>query len=155
MKTFNLYVLLVATLLACSLARSATADDNLSVTGAWIREAPPTASVHAGYLTLANNGSEGIVITGVYSPDYGAAEIHRSWVEDGIARMAVIEQLPLAPGETVRLEPGGNHLMLFRPQRELRAGDTVALRLGTASGGCHEFTATVKRADAPAHTHTH
>jgi len=152
MNTRNMKLWLAGILFACGSVTGAHADD-LSVTDAWIREAPPNSGVHAGYLTLTNNGPDGIVITGVDSPDYGAAEIHRSWVEDGIARMAVIEQLPLAPGETVRLEPGGNHLMLFRPQRKLRAGDTVTLRLKLDSDDCHEFSAPVKRADAPAHAH--
>jgi copper(I)-binding protein len=144
---------LLAVVLSASLISATHAGDGLSVTDAWIREAPPTSAVHAGYLTVTNNGQDAVSITGVYSPDYGAAEIHRSWVEDGIAHMALIEQLTLAPGETVRLEPGGKHLMLFRPQRALSAGDTVTLRFGTESDDCHEFTATVKRADMHEHSH--
>jgi periplasmic copper chaperone A len=54
--------------------------------------------------------------------------------------------LPIAPGASAMLEPGGWHLMLFDPARPLKAGDTVALTLTCGSGG-REFTFTVKASE--------
>ena len=42
--------------------------------------------------------------------------------------------LALAPGATLRFEPGGLHLMLMRPLRPLAAGDVARLRLVLADG---------------------
>jgi len=131
-------------LCACG-AGSIHADTGLSVTDAWIREAPPSATVHAGYLTVVNSSPDAVTITGVSSPDYGGSEIHRSWVKDGIAHMQPVDSLDVPAAGQVSLAPGGYHLMLFRPVRPLHAGNTVTLRFATSSGDCVSFNATVKR----------
>lgn len=127
------------------LMATACADGAIEVSDAWIREAPPTATVHAAYLTLHNPGSEAVVIDSVSSPDFAGAEIHRSLIEDGIARMLPVTRLELAAGERLELAPGGYHLMLFDAQRPLQAGASVSLLLHLADGHCIRVDAPVRR----------
>ncbi len=146
--------LLIALTLLSSTSAPSRAAGALQVSDPWIREAPPAASVLAGYLELANSGDAPVVIEAVSSPDFGAAEIHRSWIEDGMARMQPVPELSVPPGGSVRLMPGGYHLMLFRPVRPLAAGDTATVLLHRADGACVTVTATVRRATEAA-THGH
>ena len=95
--------------------------------------------VSAGYLALTNNTSESIVITDVSSPQFGSVEMHESKIEDGISRMRPLAELAVLPGETVRFQPGGKHLMLMRPKEDLNqvtlefhAGQSIVLRVDTA-----------------------
>ena len=124
----------------------ALADTGLSISNPWIREAPPASQVHAGYMSLANRTQLPVTITAISSKDYSAAEIHRSWIEDGVARMEALQQLVVQPGDSLELAPGGYHLMLFNPVRSLQAGDSVTIRLETADGNCHTIEAPVRRA---------
>jgi copper(I)-binding protein len=50
-------------------------------------------------------------------------------MEGDIMRMRRVEDLPLPPGESVELRPGGLHLMLLGLTRSLLDGDTVDLTL--------------------------
>lgn len=100
----------------------------------WIREAPPAAPVRAGYVELRNDGGHDIIVTGARSDAFGAIEIHEMVGEGDMMRMRRLRELPIAAGAGVSLEPGGKHLMLFRPQQPLAAGDTVIVTLEVAAG---------------------
>jgi copper(I)-binding protein len=62
--------------------------------------------------------------------------------------MRALSQLVLEPGATVRLEPGGKHLMLMQPRRAIAAGEhvPVAFLLGDGSRVTASFE--VRPADA-------
>ncbi len=149
-------MLLVASL--CML-QTVQAESPVAIDSAWIREAPPATPVLAAYMNVRNGGATDQQITGMESPDFSSAEIHRTVVEDGVAKMLPVDTLNVAAGDSVNLEPGGLHVMLFDPQRPLRAGDTTTLIVHMASGAAITVTATVMRkagddgADDHAHHH--
>lgn len=130
-----------------------TAEVVLEISEPWIREAPPTARVMAGYMTLTNAGDAPVIITSVSSPDFKDAEVHRTVVEGGVARMQPVSQLEIRPGSPVRLEPGGLHLMLFDPQHPLPEGKTVSLILHGSNGSQVTTTAPVVRKTGEDHSH--
>ncbi|SFF31101.1 hypothetical protein SAMN04488120_10286 [Fontimonas thermophila] len=101
----------------------------LSATDAWIREAPPGATVMAGYVVLHNAGAQPIQCHAARGDDFGAIEIHRTVIEDGRSRMLRDQTVEVPPHGRAELAPGGYHLMLFRPQRPFTAGDTTRLRI--------------------------
>ena len=126
----------------------------LEVHDAWIREAPPTASVLATYMVISNTREAPAEITAIASPDFDHPELHRTVVESGVARMVPIKKLQIPAGERISLEPGGIHLMLINPQRPLREGDTVTLVIHCADGFSNTFTVPVIRAAGEvAHQH--
>ncbi|MBX3727088.1 MAG: copper chaperone PCu(A)C [Xanthomonadales bacterium] len=101
----------------------------------WIREAPPVARVRAGYLVLENTGVADLVVTGARSQAFGAIEIHTMVEgEGGAMRMRRLPELVVPAGGRVELRPGGLHLMLFRAQQPLAAGDTVTVELDGVDG---------------------
>ena len=94
-----------------------------------ITEPLPGRSMSAGFMSITNNTGEPVSITHVTSPDYGKVEIHRSSIEDGVAKMRRIDVLDIAPNSTARLERGGLHLMLMRAQ-----GDPDSISLSFYDG---------------------
>lgn len=147
----------LAWLLAALMAAPAAAE--LDISAPWVREAPPAAPVMAGYMSISNGGTAAVKVIAVSSPEFARAELHRTVVEDGIARMERVGQLEISAGERVALEPGGLHLMLFEPTQALRQGDSVTLFIHRADGMCMTLQAPVRRdtvADnAHPHHHTH
>ena len=115
----------------------------LVVQNAWVR-ATPGAQVAAAYLTLRNVSSGPVTVTGVQSPIAGHAMIHESTVQGGQSKMRPHEQLVVAPGMTVKLEPGGLHVMLHDLKQPLTVGQTVPLVLTLAGGVSVQVTAAVR-----------
>jgi copper(I)-binding protein len=145
-------LIIVILLAATSLAG---ADSGLQVSEPWIREAPPTSRVLAGYLTLVNTGDNTVTVTAISSPDFKNAEIHRTVIEEGIARMLPVKQLEVPAGGQLMLEPGGYHLMLFDPMRTLTEGETVTLIIHLDNGNQISAMAPVIRKTGEDHSHHH
>ncbi|HSX62875.1 MAG TPA: copper chaperone PCu(A)C [Tahibacter sp.] len=119
---------------AAAFAGAVHADGRLAIEDAWIRAAPPGAAMLAGYATLRNAGDAPLVVRGARSDAFGSVSMHATRIEDGVARMREIEAITLAPGERVVLEPGGRHLMLMRPARELARGAAAAIVFEVGDG---------------------
>ncbi|MFL6604495.1 MAG: copper chaperone PCu(A)C [Steroidobacteraceae bacterium] len=116
---------------------------SLVAQNAWVR-ATPGADIAAAYLTLRNVSSTPVTVTAVASPVAGHAMIHETSVKDGQTRMRPHEQLVVAPGGTVKLEPGGLHVMLHDLKQSLKVGQTVPLVLTLAGGNTLQVTAAVR-----------
>ena len=145
-------------LLALLYSLITAADTALEVTDPWIREAPPGANVLAAYMVIANQGVQAATITAIASPDFERIEMHRTLVEDGVARMVPVESLQIAAAGRVELEPGGMHLMLYSPRRPLREGDSVALEIqqsGAASIRVHVPVVKMNAGDDDGDHHHH
>jgi copper(I)-binding protein len=99
----------------------------LAVRDAWIRAAPPAAPVRAGYVVIENPDRREVVIDAVRSDAFGAIEIHEMRDVDGVMRMRRVPSLTLEPGRSVSLQPGGLHLMLFRPAVPLPPGERASI----------------------------
>lgn len=106
-----------------------------------------STAVTAGYVTFIS-ASDDVLIGG--TTDVAAAvELHQTVIEDDIARMEAVDGLPLAAGDTVRLEPGSYHLMLVGLTSDLLPDDTVDITLNFESGKTLELSLPVQD-EAPA-----
>ena len=121
------------TLLA-AISSDASAAGHLVVEGGWIRSAPPGAAMLAGYATLHNVGDAPVVVTGVETADFGSASLHKSSNDNGVEHMQALGDLQIAPGARVALAPGGNHIMLMQPKKELRKDESVPIHIVTKGG---------------------
>lgn len=123
---------LVITLLlvpAAALARSYSLGP-LRIDAPWSRPNPPGAPTAVGYLTITNTGSLPDRLLGGDSPVVSKVEVHQMSMDGGIMRMRPVEGgLVIPPGQTVKLAPGGYHLMLIGPQRAFAVGDHIPVRL--------------------------
>jgi periplasmic copper chaperone A len=126
--------LLIGCLISAGSALVAVSGDSLHVRNAWVRDAPPTARMRSGYAELRNVGSVEIEIVSASSPDFGLVEMHETRIENDIARMAELPLVRIAAGASLHFKPGGAHLMLMQPKRELNSGDSTAITLKLKSG---------------------
>jgi copper(I)-binding protein len=99
----------------------------VEIKNAWIRATVPGQQVAGAYLEITS--AKGGTLVKVETPAANMAEIHSMKVENGIMRMKPIESLTLPAKETIKLSPGGNHLMLTGLKQTLKAGDSVSLQL--------------------------
>lgn len=128
----------------------------LSVDEAWIREAPPNAPVMAGYMKLKNHGAGEVVIDAAASDSHGRIEFHETINEDGTMKMRELSRLQIPGEQTLALEPGGMHMMLFDSNRDLRVSDKVTLSLQCGDNSSVKTEFVVRRAEtANEHTHHH
>jgi len=122
----------------------AGAADNLQISNAWIREAPPGAPTLAGYLCLNNTSDTPVTLIGVDSPAFDHVMMHLTKTVDGLARMIHQDKVVIAAETRVCFEPGGLHLMISAPEHRLVAGDQVKLSLRFANGSHLHIQAPVK-----------
>lgn len=102
----------------------------------WARLPPnPAMPMTAGYGVLHNGCGKPVTVVGASSPAFGDVSLHETTLVAGVSRMRAVERVPLAPGARVELKPGGMHLMLMQPTRELQAGETVEIELQLDDGG--------------------
>ena len=99
---------------ACGNAEDpAPAADQLSIANPEVVEALPGRDVTKAHMVITG-GAEDTVLVGARSPRLSAVEIHETTRSgNGVAGMRRIEELPIPAGESVVLEQGGLHIMLF------------------------------------------
>jgi len=122
------------------------------VESAWVRAAPPSAMMLAGYMTVRNDGKTPVVFKSAQSDVFGMVELHRTTIVNGVSTMRAAGEQSIPAGGALRIEQGGLHLMLMQPRRELKVGDRVRFQLHFADGTALDVVAPV-RAEAPAATH--
>ena len=135
----RLLVRLMAAALLVSLAGCGTADrgsppgstpsGTVTVSDPWVRPAPTTDSTTAGYMTITNRGSTDDALLSATSPVASDVELHETSMDSGMAGMKPVDRVSVTAGGTVKLEPGGYHLMLMGLSKTLAVGDSVDLEL--------------------------
>jgi copper(I)-binding protein len=132
----------IAAALQLCAAVPAMACPGLKVADGTIPEAPPVASVMAGYATLMNASDQPLHIDGVDSSDFGSVELHQMSMEGGMMQMRPLKGLDLTAHGSVTLAEGGKHLMLMNPKHPLSNGDstTLVFHCGSESPTAARFT---------------
>jgi copper(I)-binding protein len=115
-------------------AGSARAAGKLGIFDAWIRAAPPGATMMAGYATLKNTGDEPLTILTVQSDAFRMTSLHETVVDKDVSKMRNLHRLSIAPGNEIQLAPGGKHLMLMQPRRDIVVGEKVEMLFMLADG---------------------
>jgi len=125
------------TLAALAMALSAgpvRAEDikagDLVISQAWSRATPNGAKIAGGYLTIENKGTAPDKLIGGNGDIAGKVEVHEMSMNNGVMTMRPLDKgLVIEPGKTVKLAPGGYHLMMFDLKSPLKQGDKVPVTL--------------------------
>jgi iron complex outermembrane receptor protein len=145
----RLLILLAAGIIAAPASAHSYEIDKLVIGHPW---SPPTGAgrpVGVAYLSITNNGSSTETLTGVSTPVATSVQMHQTTLSEGMARMRPLEELAIAPGKTVKIEPGGIHLMLMGLSAPLVVGTTVPLTLEFRNAGRVTVQLNVEARDAP------
>ena len=131
---------LLALAVVCAGSSLAIADEikagDLVITQAWSRATPKGAKTGAGYLTIENKGSTPDRLIGGSADVAGKVEIHEMAMSKGVMKMRPLETgLVIEPGKTVKLAPGGYHVMLMDLKSQLKQGDKLPITLEFEKAG--------------------
>lgn len=134
-RTF-VYAALLATQVAAPVRAGDAKAGDLVITQAWSRATPGGAKIAGGYLTIENKGAAPDRLIGGAGDVAGKVEIHEMAMNNGVMTMRPLDKgLPIEPGKTVKLAPGGYHLMLMDLKGPLKQGDKVPLTLEFEKAG--------------------
>ena len=125
-----------AAVVACLLAAPARAEDvkagDITISQGWARATPGGAKIGGGYLTIENKGTAPDRLVSAAGDVAGKIEVHEMAMKDGVMTMRPLDKgLAIEPGKTVKLAPGGYHLMMF----DLKSGaklSTITFRRAAA-----------------------
>lgn len=112
------------TLIAASL--SVQAASGVSVENGHVRETIPGTKVSSAYMDITNKGDKDIKLVKVTGAVSDRIEIHEHAHVNGMMKMQQIKSLNLATGETVKLKPGGYHIMIFDLKQALKSGEKAS-----------------------------
>ena len=127
-------------MLACVLSAPARAQEvkagDLVITQAWTRATPGGARIGGGYLTIENKGTTPDRLIGGSADVAGKVAVHEMAMNNGVMTMRPLDKgLAIDPGQTVKLAPGGYHLMMFDLKSPLKQGDKIPVTLEFEKAG--------------------
>jgi periplasmic copper chaperone A len=130
------YAACLTTLLAAPACAEEVKAGDLVITQAWARATPGGAKVGGAYLTIENKGSSADRLIGGSADVAGKVEVHEMATRNGVMTMRALDNgLTIEPGKTVKLAPGGYHLMMFDLKSPLKQGDKVPVTLNFEKAG--------------------
>ena len=136
------------------LSFSSLAGNMLHWRDAWVRSLPPGTTVTAAYGSLMNHGSDTVTIVNVTSTTGTAAQMHDVIANGDQRKMARLNAVDIAPGESLVFEPGGRHIMLLGITDTPEEGSDLALCALSALGTEACTRAPITR-QAPGETEPH
>lgn len=139
-------IALMAALVFATCAVGHAADvtvGNIKLTSAWARATPKGATVGGGYFTVTNTGNTPDRLVGGVSDIAARFEIHEMGMEQGVMKMRELASgIEINPGQTIRFEPSGYHIMFLGLRQPLRQGDhfRATLQFEKAGSATIDFT---------------
>ena len=93
-------------------------------------------AVSGGYMVIENTGDEADRLIAISATFATRAEIHETTMKNDVMSMAPLQDgLVLPAGETIRLKPGGNHLMFMGLTEPMERGDKHSVTLTFEKAG--------------------
>lgn len=117
----------------------------VEVKDAWIREAPPAASMMGGFMMIHNSADHDLVLTGANSPTFKHIMLHRTMEVDGVSKMVHQMQITIPAHGMLEFKPGSYHIMMPAPEKRLVAGDKVMVELEFKSGETKDVEFVVRK----------
>lgn len=103
---------------------------------AWTRATPKGAKVGGGYLTIENVGATADKLIGGSSPAAGKVEVHEMAMSNDVMTMRPVKDgLPIPPGKSVTLAPGGFHIMMIGLKTPFKKGQKIPVTLKFEKAG--------------------
>ena len=134
MRSNKLGVALAALAVSCGASDNShertpvTSVGNLEITDAYA-PAPAAPDVGSLYFTVINQGSQPETLLVVETSAGGTASLHEMTHVDGAMRMSPTGPFSIAPSDTLRMAPGGYHVMIEQISSRPVVGDTLDVAL--------------------------
>ena len=113
--------------IAASLASACAYAQNIEVKDAWIRGTVPAQKATGAFMEITAKSTTRLV--SVESKVAASTEIHNMTMTNGVMKMFPVESIDVPAGKTVKLAPGGYHVMFIGLKEQMKPGDRVPLKL--------------------------
>ena len=131
---------------------------DLAIDHPWTRATPGGAKVAGGYLSVTNNGKDTDRLIGGTLEASERLEVHEMKMDGDVMKMRQLNDgIEIKPGETIKLSPGGTHLMFLDLKRPLKKDEVIKGQLQFQKAGKVdvEFKVDAVGATGPATEHKH
>lgn len=125
----SLLLTAILSLLSPYASATNTSSSTLTITEARIFAPLKGSNATGGYGLITNTSSKTVVVKIENAEAFKAIELHETVEKNGRMAMQKIETLTLAPKQSFELKPGGHHIMLFDPVREMKVDELVKVTL--------------------------
>ncbi|MEO5378654.1 MAG: copper chaperone PCu(A)C [Magnetococcus sp. DMHC-6] len=144
-----LWITLLTSLFSMVLPLPLTAAETMGIVvqEAWIRTAPSSSKILAGYLSIENTQDQTQTLVGADSSNFERVEIHQTEMHNGMASMKKLASIDIPAKSKLAFSPGGVHLMLIGAKKTFKEGDMVMLNLNFKNGTGQMVHALVRRSD--------
>ncbi|GAA2064304.1 hypothetical protein GCM10009801_08820 [Streptomyces albiaxialis] len=120
-------------------AAAAGSVPKLKIEGAYVPQ-PVDDKMAGGFLTVRNSGGTADKLTSVTSDIAADVTMHKTVKQ----QMSAVKSFPVPADGALKLERGGNHLMLMELKRKPKKGDKVTFTLHFAKSGAVTVKAPVE-----------
>lgn len=112
---------------AGSMLAATAGAQSVEVKEAWVRGTVPAQKATGAFMDLTGKSAARLVAA--ESPVAGTVEIHNMTMEKGVMKMFPVDGIDVPAGKTVKLAPGGYHVMLIGLKQQMKPGERVPLKL--------------------------
>lgn len=120
----------------CDPTATFTGGGGITVSGAFTRAMLPNAPTAVGYMTITSSGQGSDVLIGAHSEAAKSVTLHSMNMDGDMMKMAPVEGgISILPGESVKLESTGYHLMFEGIETPFAEGQCVEVTLEFEKGG--------------------
>lgn len=95
----------------------------------WARASIGMSRPAAAYITIRNEGKTTDILTGIETTVSAKSEVHKMKMKNGVASMGPAGPVEIPANGSVKLAPGGLHIMLMKLQQPLRKDDRFSMTL--------------------------
>lgn len=135
-RLFNLTFFAGLGLAGLASAAEPVRKDGLEFADPWARASAPKQANGAAFLTIRNTGTTADRIVAAKAAVSRKVELHTHEIDaQGVARMREIPAIELPEKSTVKLEPGGLHVMFIGLDKPLEPGKRFPLTLVLEKAG--------------------
>lgn len=142
--------LLIATLLTVSSFSSAWADA-IEVDHVWARASTMVSKAGAAFLTITNKSDVDDKLIGAKASVSKKTEIHTHIHDNGIMKMRKMDFISVPANDTIKLKPGGDHVMFMGLNQPLAENSQFPVTLIFEKAGEKTVVVSVKKLGAMKH----
>jgi copper(I)-binding protein len=116
-------------ILFCFLISEPAFSSSLMIEGAFARASSGHGKNSAAYLSIHNHSPNDDYLIEAKTNVAAMTSIHNHINDKGIMKMRAVQQIAIPANDTIKLQPGGFHIMLMGLKKPLLEGDKFDLTL--------------------------
>ncbi len=150
-KLLSSLVVLTVLISSATYASNETKVGALKIEYAQARSTVPAQKMSGGFMKIENDSNAADKLISASSSVSKSMELHTMSMDNNVMRMREVKSIDLPAKSKVELKPGGLHLMFIDLNQQLKAGDTIPVKLKFEKAGEVEVKFQVMGTKPPAH----